>query len=63
MDKAGNVAVTGTSINITSTGPVQVNGKAIDLNPAGGGPAITPTPKGGGAIIADVDAQFSSDGS
>ena len=63
MDKSGNVAVTGTSINITSTGPVQVNGKAIDLNPSGGGPAVTPTPKGGGAIIADVDAQFSSDGS
>jgi type VI secretion system secreted protein VgrG len=60
MDKSGNVAITGTSVNITSTGPVQVNGKTIDLNPAGGGPAVTPTPKGGGAIIADVDAQFSS---
>jgi len=63
MDKSGNVAVTGTSINITSTGPVEVNGKTIDLNSAGGGPAVTPAPKGGGAIIADVDAQFSSNGS
>jgi type VI secretion system secreted protein VgrG len=61
MDKSGNVAITGTSINITSDGPVEVNGKSIDLNSAGGGAAVTPTPKGGGAIIADVDAQFSSD--
>lgn len=61
MDKSGNVAITGTSINISSEGPVQVNGKSIDLNSAGGGPAVTPTPKGGGAIIADVDAQFSSE--
>lgn len=63
MDKSGNVAITGAAINITADGPVQVNGKAIDLNSAGGGAAVTPTPKGGGAIIADVDAQFSSDGS
>jgi type VI secretion system secreted protein VgrG len=58
MDKSGNVAITGTAINISADGPVQVNGKAIDLNSAGGGPAVVPEPKGGGAIIADVDAQF-----
>jgi len=58
MDQAGNVAITGKSINITSDGPVQINGKAINLNPDGGSPAVTPTPKGGGAIGADVDAQF-----
>jgi hypothetical protein len=40
---------------------VQVNGKSVDLNPAGGGPAVTATPKGSGAIIADVNAQFGSD--
>lgn len=60
MDKSGNVAITGTSINITADGPVQINGKSVDLNPSGGGPAVTPSPKGAGAIIADVDAQFSS---
>lgn len=58
MDKAGNVAITGENINITSKGPLQINGKKIDLNPAGGGAAVEPKPKGGGAIIADVDAQF-----
>ncbi len=58
MDKAGNVAITGKSINITSSGPVQVNGKPVDINPSGGGVAVVPAPKGGGAIIADVDAQF-----
>lgn len=58
MDKAGNVAITGTSINITSTGPVAINGKPVDINAGGGGAAVTPSPKGGGAIIADVDAQF-----
>jgi type VI secretion system secreted protein VgrG len=61
MDKAGNVAITGTCINISADGPVQVNGKSVDLNPAGGGPAVTATPKGSGAIIADVNAQFGSD--
>lgn len=60
MDKSGNVAITGKSINITSDGPVQVNGKTIDLNSSGGAAAVTPSPKGGGAIIADVDAQFPS---
>ena len=60
MDKSGNVAITGKSINITSDGPVQVNGKTIDLNSKGGAAAVTPSPKGGGAIIADVDAQFPS---
>jgi len=60
MDKSGNVAITGKNINITSDGPVQVNGKTIDLNSSGGAAAVTPTPKGGGAIIADVDAQFPS---
>ena len=58
MDKAGNVAITGENINITSKGPLQVNGKKIDLNPDGGAAAVEPKPKGGGAIIADVDAQF-----
>jgi type VI secretion system secreted protein VgrG len=58
MDKSGNVAITGKSINITSDGPIQVNGKTIDLNSSGGAAAVTPSPKGGGAIIADVDAQF-----
>lgn len=61
MDKAGNVAITGTSINITSDGPVEINGKTVDLNPAGGAAAVVPSPKGGGAIIADVDAQFTSE--
>jgi len=60
MDKSGNVAITGKSINITSDGPVQVNGKTIDLNSKGGAAAVTPSPKGGGAIVADVDAQFPS---
>ncbi|MYM89293.1 type VI secretion system tip protein VgrG [Rugamonas sp. FT82W] len=60
MDKSGNVAITGKSINITADGPVQVNGKPIDLNSSGGAAAVTPSPKGGGAIIADVDAQFPS---
>ena len=58
MDKSGNVAITGKSINITSDGPVEINGKQVDLNPSGGGAVVTPSPKGGGAIIADVDAQF-----
>ena len=58
MDKSGNVAITGRSINITSDGPVEINGKQVDLNPSGGGAVVTPSPKGGGAIIADVDAQF-----
>lgn len=60
MDKSGNVAITGKSINITSDGPVQVNGTTIDLNSSGGAAAVTPSPKGGGAIIADVNAQFPS---
>jgi type VI secretion system secreted protein VgrG len=60
MDKSGNVAITGKSINITSDGPVQVNGKTIDLNSEGGAAAVVPSPKGGGAIIADVDAEFPS---
>lgn len=60
MDKSGNVAITGKCINITSDGPVQVNGKTIDLNSSGGAAAVVPSPKGGGAIIADVDAQFPS---
>ncbi|WP_243491370.1 type VI secretion system Vgr family protein [Massilia violaceinigra] len=58
MDKKGNVAITGANINITSSGPLQINGKKVDLNPGGGGAAVKPKPKGGGAIIADVDAQF-----
>jgi type VI secretion system secreted protein VgrG len=58
MDKSGNVAITGKSINITADGPLQVNGKTIDLNSEGGAAAVTPSPKGGGAIIADVNAQF-----
>ncbi len=62
MDKSGNVAITGKSINITSDGgPIQVNGKTIDLNSEGGAAAVTPSPKGGGAIIADVNAQFPSE--
>lgn len=58
MDKSGNVAITGKNINITASGPVQINGKTVDINSKGGAAAITPAPKGGGAIIADVDAQF-----
>lgn len=60
MDKSGNVAITAKNINITSDGPVQVNGKTIDLNSSGGAAAVTPSPKGGGAIIADVNAEFPS---
>lgn len=60
MDKSGNVAITGKNINITADGPIQVNGKTIDLNSSGGAAAVTPSPKGGGAIIADVNAQFPS---
>lgn len=61
MDKAGNVAITGKSINISSDGPVQMNGKRIDLNPAGGAAAVTASPKGGGAIQGDIDAEFDVD--
>ena len=58
MDKSGSVAITGKSVNITSDGPVQLNGKTIDLNSSGGGAAVTPTPKGSGGIVAEVNAQF-----
>ena len=58
MDKTGNVAITGENINITSNGPLQINGKPVDINPAEGGAATTPTPKGGAGIISDVNAQF-----
>ncbi len=58
MDKSGNVAITGENINITSNGPLQINGKAVDINPDGGGAATTPAPKGGGGIASDVNAQF-----
>ena len=32
MDKDGNVTLTGTKFNFTASGPVQINGKVIDLN-------------------------------
>jgi len=32
MDKAGNITLKGTKFNFVSTGPVNINGKIIDLN-------------------------------
>jgi type VI secretion system secreted protein VgrG len=60
MDKSGNVVITGTRIDIKSDGPTDIKGKPIDLNASDGGAAAAPSPKGDGAIIADVDAQFGS---
>ncbi len=58
MDKAGNVFITGKNFNFTASEIVQINGQPVHLNPDGGAAAMTPAPKGGGAISAAVDAQF-----